>query len=76
MSGGYPEKYEKYHTFVGLETVTDSKVFHAGAVFNNGEIVTSGGRVLALTSLSEDYKDAFSMSYENISKIFSLIRSL
>ena len=69
VSGGYPEKYEKNHTIVGLETVTDSKVFHAGAVFNNGEIVTSGGRVLSVTSLAESYKEALTMSYENLEKI-------
>ena len=70
VSGGYPEHYEKGYEITGLESVSGSIVFHAGAKTQNEKLVTSGGRVLAVTSLSEDYKDALSMSYENISKIF------
>ena len=70
VSGGYPEHYEKGYEISGLENVSDSIVFHAGAKTKNEKIITSGGRVLAVTSMSEDYKDALSMSYENISKIF------
>ena len=70
VSGGYPEYYEKGHEISGLENVSDSIVFHAGAKTKNEKTITSGGRVLAVTSMSEDYKDALSMSYKNISKIF------
>ena len=70
VSGGYPEHYEKGYEISGLENVSDSIVFHAGAKTKNEKIITSGGRVLAVTSMSEDYKDALSMSYKNISKIF------
>ena len=69
VSGGYPEKYEKGHEIIGLEQVERSTVFHAGALTKNKKVVTSGGRVLAVTSLSKNYKDALSISYKNISKI-------
>ena len=69
-SGGYPEKYEKGHEIIGLEQVDKSIVFHAGALTKNKKVITSGGRVLAVTSLSKNYKDALTISYKNISKIY------
>ncbi len=69
VSGGYPESYQKGHEITGIENVNDSIVFHAGARLDNDKIVTSGGRVLAITSLSENYKEALKTSYRNISKI-------
>ena len=69
VSGGYPESYQKGYEITGIENVNDSIVFHAGARLNNDKIVTSGGRVLAITSLSENYKEALKTSYRNISKI-------
>jgi len=69
-SGGYPEKYEKGHEIIGLEQVDKSIVFHAGALTKNKKVITSGGRVLAVTSLSKNYKDALTTSYKNISKIY------
>ena len=69
VSGGYPEPYQKGHEITGIEDVNDSIVFHAGARLDNDKIVTSGGRVLAITSLSENYKEALKTSYRNISKI-------
>jgi len=69
VSGGYPESYQIGHEITGIENVNDSIVFHAGARLDNDKIVTSGGRVLAITSLSENYKEALKTSYRNISKI-------
>ncbi len=69
VSGGYPEAYEKGKEITGIETVSDSLVFHAGAKNDNGKIVTSGGRVMAITSFGKDYKEALKKSYQNIEKL-------
>ncbi|MCP4121216.1 MAG: phosphoribosylamine--glycine ligase [Bacteroidetes bacterium] len=58
-SGGYPESYEKGKVITGIDAVQDSLVFHAGTKMNDtGELVTNGGRVLAVTSLDKDWKEA------------------
>jgi phosphoribosylamine--glycine ligase len=70
VSGGYPEAYEKNKKISGINSVDDSLIFHAGTKTNDsGEIVTNGGRVIAVTSFGEDYNKALKKSYENISKI-------
>ena len=69
VSGGYPEAYEKGKTIAFDENFTDSIVFHAGTKLENGEVKTSGGRVLAVTSLGENKDAALKISYKNISKI-------
>ena len=69
VSGGYPGPYEKGHPIKGLESVENALVFHAGANNDGGKIVTSGGRVVAVTAFGNDYKAALSKSYQAISKI-------
>jgi phosphoribosylamine--glycine ligase len=71
VSGGYPGSYEKGKTIFGLEGVTGSTVFHAGTRIQHesGQIVTNGGRVLAVTSLGSTMNDALDLSYNNAEKI-------
>ena len=69
VSGGYPEAYEKGKEITGLENVENSIMFHAGANNKNGQIVTSGGRVMAVTSFGTDFKSALETSYKSIEAI-------
>lgn len=70
-SGGYPGKYETGKTISGLESAAseDVQIFHAGTRQENGEVVTSGGRVLAVTALGETVAVARTRAYEAVSKI-------
>lgn len=65
VSAGYPDDYPKGKQISGLDKVQDSLLFHAGTKNNNGQIETSGGRVLAITSLADDLKTALANSYKN-----------
>ena len=69
VSGGYPGDYQKGKVITGFESVTDSLVFHAGTSVNNNQIVTNGGRVLAVTSLAGTKEDALQCSYKNAAKL-------
>jgi phosphoribosylamine--glycine ligase len=69
VSGGYPEAYEKGKEITGIESISDALVFHAGAKIENNKVVTSGGRVMAITSFGKDYKEALTKTYQNIEKL-------
>ena len=69
VSGGYPETYEKGKVIFGLDMISDSIVFHAGTLNNEDRILTNGGRVLAITSMGINYKEALEKSYNNIEKL-------
>jgi len=65
VSGGYPEAYEKGKVISNMETIGDSILFHAGTIMDTGEIRTNGGRVIAVSSLSGNFRDALKKSYKN-----------
>jgi len=65
VAGGYPAHYEKGKVISNVEKITDSLIFHAGTAHKNGELVTNGGRVIAVTSLGEDIPSAISLSLKN-----------
>ena len=69
VSGGYPEAYEKGKEITGFENITNATVFHAGTTLQENKVVTSGGRVLAVTAFGKDHKEALALSYQNIEKL-------
>ena len=69
VSGGYPEAYEKGKVMTGFDAIENSIPFHAGTKQDGDNIVTSGGRVLALTSFGADIKDALGKSFANAQKV-------
>ena len=69
VSGGYPEAYEKGKVISGIDQVSESIVFHAGTTSNNNEVVTNGGRVIAVSSYGDNLEDALAKSFSNAEKI-------
>ncbi|MBP6230770.1 MAG: phosphoribosylamine--glycine ligase [Paludibacteraceae bacterium] len=69
VAGGYPGDYTKGDVISGLETVKDSLVFHAGTKANRNDIVTNGGRVIALSSYGKNKEEALACSFRNATKI-------
>ncbi|WMN12935.1 phosphoribosylamine--glycine ligase [Marivirga salinae] len=69
VAGGYPESYEKGKAIKGLDDVKDAKVFHAGTAQKDNEVVTAGGRVLAITGMGDDLKTALKNAYAGANKV-------
>ena len=69
VSGGYPQAYQKGYPISGIENVEGSIVFHAGTALKDGEVVTSGGRVIAVSSYGANKEDALQKSFEEAQKI-------
>lgn len=74
-SQGYPDNYVKGEQIKGLETISDSQVFHAGTKLTDNLILSNGGRVLAITSLGNDIAEARNKCYNSIAKIDWLSKS-
>ncbi len=69
VSGGYPQDYKKGYVISGLDSVDKSIVFHSGTAVKDGNVVTAGGRVLAVSSYGKDRHEALATSFSEASKI-------
>ncbi len=69
VSGGYPQAYKKGYPISGLDHVDGSIVFHAGTKIDDGQVVSDGGRVLAVSSYGKDKEEALRKSFTEAQKI-------
>ena len=69
VSGGYPQAYKKGYPITGIDQVEGSIVFHAGTAMKDGQVVTNGGRVIAVSSYGKDKAEALQKSFEEAQKI-------
>jgi len=68
-SGGYPGAYVTGYPISGLDSVTDSLVFHAGTRQDGADIVTAGGRVLGVTAVADTLEEAINQAYRDVARI-------
>ena len=69
VSGGYPEAYKKGYPISGIDDVEGSIVFHSGTAMVDGQVVTAGGRVIAVSSYGRDKEEALAKSFKEAGKI-------
>ena len=69
VSGGYPEAYKKGYPIEGIDDVEGSIVFHSGTALKDGQVVTNGGRVIAVSSYGKDKAEALAKSFREAQKI-------
>ncbi len=69
VSGGYPQAYKKGYPISGIDKVEGSVVFHSGTALKDGQVVTAGGRVIAVSSYGKDKEEALKKSFEEAQKI-------
>ena len=69
VSGGYPQAYKKGYPITGLDEVTDCVVFHSGTTMKDGQVVTNGGRVIAVSCYGKDKEDALAKCFHEAQKI-------
>ena len=69
VSGGYPQAYKKGYPITGLDQIDGSIVFHAGTAFRDGNVVTSGGRVISVSSYGRNKAEALQKSFTEAQKI-------
>jgi len=69
VSGGYPQEYKKGYPITGIDQVEGSIVFHSGTALKDGQVVTAGGRVIAVSSYGKDKAEALQKSFEEAQKI-------
>ena len=69
VSGGYPQAYQKGYVISGIDQVSGSIVFHAGTALKDGQVVTAGGRVIAVSSYGDSKESALAKSFAEAQKI-------
>ena len=69
VSGGYPQAYKKGYPITGIDKVEDSIVFHSGTATKDGQVVTNGGRVIAVSSYGRNKEEALKKSFQEAQKI-------